>query len=57
MWIDSQTPTSYTNWYPGEPNDYGGTPEKCIVLNNENLKGWHDVPCTSMMLVVCERDS
>ena len=45
-WSDGSTPV-YTNWSPGEPNDYqkvGG--EDCTVINWNGNK-WNDVKCTS----------
>lgn len=58
-WIESQTPTSYTNWDTGEPNDHLYIPEKCIESKTGNGGRWNDVICSpiSMRPVVCERDS
>ena len=45
-WSDGTTPI-YTNWSPGEPNDYqkvGG--EDCVVVNWGAGK-WNDVKCVS----------
>merc|ERR1719362_2069276 len=45
-WSDGSAP-AYTNWAPGEPNDYkkiGG--EDCTVINWHGNK-WNDVKCTS----------
>ena len=44
-WSDGSTPV-YTNWSPGEPNDYqklGG--EDCTIINWN--KKWNDAKCTS----------
>ena len=45
-WADGSRPR-YTNWSPGEPNDYkkvGG--EDCVVVNWHGNK-WNDVKCVS----------
>ena len=38
-WADG-TSLSYTNWYPGEPNDANG--EDCVAIYNGP---WNDYPC------------
>ena len=45
-WSDGSTPV-YTDWSPGEPNDYqkvGG--EDCVVVNWYGSK-WNDVKCVA----------
>ena len=46
---------SYTHWFPGEPNDYGGE-EDCGMARFASKKdsGWNDVSCESKLAVVCE---
>ena len=53
---------SYTNWYPGEPNNIDGT-ENCVELMSVSLWNadvgaagrWNDVPCSfSYRYYVCE---
>ncbi|XP_052698656.1 C-type lectin mannose-binding isoform-like [Crassostrea angulata] len=53
-WIDSQTPSTYTNWYTGEPNGIGS--EKCIASSTGYEGAWVDIPCTFSRPVVCERN-
>ncbi|XP_034336069.2 lectin-like [Magallana gigas] len=58
-WIDSQTPSTYTNWYQptGEPNDSTGPgSEKCIASSTGYMGVWVDIPCTVTRPVVCERN-
>ena len=37
---DSPTPFTYTNWRPREPNNWGSSSEKYLIINNF---GWCDV--------------
>jgi len=51
VWSPSNTSLSYTNWYPGEPNNiYSG--EDCLV-GNWNTR-WNDERCTSKFKYVCQ---
>jgi hypothetical protein len=44
-WQTSET-WSYTNWQPGEPNDYYGPGvESCLQIYNSTLGTWNDVRC------------
>ena len=43
-WTDGTSPI-YSNWSPGEPNDYLGK-EDCTVINWHG-NSWNDVKCTS----------
>jgi len=46
-WIDG-TPLTYTNWYPGEPNDAGKN-EDCMELMSESYNyQWNDGVCTNL---------
>ena len=55
-WIDSQNPTTYTNWYAvnSEPNS---PEEQCIVASTGYLGVWNDIRCTEQRPVVCERNT
>ena len=55
MWIDSQTLTTYTNWYTvnSEPNNPA---EKCVVTSTGWYGVWNDMDCTYFRPVVCERN-
>jgi hypothetical protein len=55
VWEDGSGST-YTNWYPSEPNDSGGD-EDCAQLNRFHPDyGWNDEPCTSSFRYICEAD-
>ena len=45
-------PLSYTNWYAGEPNDYGSG-EDCVVSYADGK--WNDSPCTAKKKYVCQQ--
>eukprot|EP00964_Phaeocystis_antarctica_P102291 scaffold67648_cov33-Phaeocystis_antarctica.AAC.1 len=40
VWSPSNMPLSYTNWYPGEPNNQGG--EDCLEFNFGGPGKWND---------------
>ena len=44
-------PVTYTNWYPGEPND-AGTGEDIAYLGADG--GWNDVPSTASVAAIIE---
>ena len=43
VWSPTNTPMSYTNWAPGEPNDNGG--QHCLAVYDSGK--WDDTTCTS----------
>jgi len=45
----------YTNWYHGEPNNYGGH-EDCMIMWQSRRFQWNDEPCSRHYCFVCERD-
>ncbi len=50
-WDDGSAST-YTNWYPGEPNDSGG--EDCAELNRFGDARWNDADCDDKKYYICE---
>ena len=50
VWTDG-TPLDYTNWLPGEPNDFTG--EDCAQINDSS-GGWNDIPCDGGAHFVCK---
>jgi hypothetical protein len=58
VWVWSNGSSSYTNWYPGEPNDAGG--EDCAIDRYSSASStgqWNDVPCGNAYPFICERNS
>lgn len=52
-WVD-RAPVVYTNWWGGEPNDYGG--EDCAATNYGDVGYWNDFGCEGSALpFVCEQ--
>ena len=43
---------TYTNWRPGEPNNYKQS-EDCLAVSN--TLGWVDAPCNTPINYVCEK--
>ncbi|XP_014835616.1 PREDICTED: ladderlectin-like, partial [Poecilia mexicana] len=54
FWIDG-TPFLYTNWCPGEPNNYGGRKQDCLQINFGDHKCWDDVQCYFPKPSVCAK--
>ena len=45
-------PYVFQNWKGGEPNNYGGVQEDCLVMNVHGF--WEDHPCTNKYPFVCK---
>ena len=56
LWTVTGSVASYTNWYPGEPND-NEKREDCVLLSYNGGK-WGDFPCDTnydKMNTMCEK--
>ena len=52
-WTDGSS-WDYTDWYPGQPDNLGGS-ENCLEeLLYAGVKGWNDRPCDQIRQVVCK---
>lgn len=46
-------PLVYTDWAPGQPDDYLGIEDCAVKLRPQG--NWNDVPCSDLNAYVCER--
>ena len=54
VWDGDNTIVNYTNWFPGEPNDFSGK-EDCIQILNGYWGGyWNDNYCGKTRSYICE---
>lgn len=44
-WSMDQSPISFSDWNPGEPNNFRGFDEDCMELREDGRYGWNDLPC------------
>ncbi|XP_067663625.1 uncharacterized protein [Haliotis asinina] len=57
-WTGMDTPysISYTNWYPGQPNNVGSN-QHCLLMEYPNADyEWGDIECSSAFPYICEVD-
>jgi hypothetical protein len=54
VWETTQTPPSFTDWSPGEPND-AGHHEDCAYMYSNHFH-WNDTPCNGKMGFICEKE-
>ncbi|KAK7476648.1 hypothetical protein BaRGS_00032123 [Batillaria attramentaria] len=54
MWAGSNTPFSFTDWNPGEPNN--ARSEQCLNLWRwQGVYGWNDFKCAFSIIFLCEK--
>ncbi|CAC5360485.1 unnamed protein product [Mytilus coruscus] len=53
-WEADNTPLTYTNWNPGEPNN-AGNKEDCAYLLSGDTSKWNDAPCSYTIFYICEK--
>ena len=51
MWHQSGKPFTYTNWGPGQPDNYDGI-EHCLMYWTDSK--WNDASCNNQFLYICE---
>jgi hypothetical protein len=54
-WVTGE-PITYTNWFPGEPNNSGGNENFADMYNAANSGHWNDENGTALRPFVCEFD-
>ncbi len=47
------SPSTYTDWRPGEPNDYAGA-EDCGAWADDGAGAWNDTRCAGTLPFICE---
>jgi len=47
-------PMNYTDWMPGQPNNWGVAMESCVMLASGISYKWNDGPCSRPWCSVCE---
>jgi hypothetical protein len=60
-WVWSNGTSSYSNWYPGEPNNAGGVEDCAVDRFSYPASGiyderWNDSACSTPFPFICERD-
>ncbi|XDV38143.1 hypothetical protein PO909_007612 [Leuciscus waleckii] len=53
-WVDNSA-LNQGFWYPGEPNDVGGSEDCVELLPSAPLQNWNDLPCTDSRKGICEK--
>ncbi|XP_062613132.1 echinoidin-like [Saccostrea cucullata] len=53
-WAKSGNPVTFTDWNPGQPDDYGNSGEDCIELQGAMDYHWNDLPCIARHRFICE---
>ncbi|XP_052684014.1 perlucin-like [Crassostrea angulata] len=56
LWMSTQTVAQYTNWWPGEPNNYHSIAEDCAALHGRMFH-WYDIPCSRKNNFICEKEA
>lgn len=55
VWVNNE-PVNYTNWYPGEPNNFGGS-EDFAIFNYGAIGSWADASASYGARILLERNS
>ncbi|XP_078596756.1 C-type mannose receptor 2-like [Branchiostoma floridae x Branchiostoma japonicum] len=56
-WIDGEELGDFTDWGPGEPNDYKQRNEDCVVYYPPKKNKWNDMPCLNKLKFICQVDT
>ncbi|XP_013412038.1 C-type lectin lectoxin-Thr1 [Lingula anatina] len=55
-WETTNQNLTYFNWSEGEPNNWGGTDEDCLLMTYNIGYTWNDDICTNTHVYICEID-
>ncbi|XP_060567803.1 perlucin-like protein [Ruditapes philippinarum] len=55
-WIDTDIPATFSDWGPGEPNNYQGQNEECVYFYSFKDYMWNDGMCHHKAVPLCEKD-
>ena len=53
VFTNSREKVTVTDWYRGEPNNYGGN-QDCVNFGHFRNRKWNDAPCTQEHFFICE---
>uniref|UniRef100_K1QXL0 Perlucin n=1 Tax=Magallana gigas TaxID=29159 RepID=K1QXL0_MAGGI len=56
LWMSTQTIATYTNWVPGEPNNYQSIAEDCAAMRTSHRFHWNDFACSTKLHFICEKE-
>ncbi|VDI36192.1 Hypothetical predicted protein [Mytilus galloprovincialis] len=55
MWASTDREFNYTDWAPGQPDNYAGN-ENCLHLYATQAMKWNDMTCTYKNRFICEKE-
>lgn len=53
-WVRSDSPVVFSDWNPGQPDNYGTAGEDCMELQGAMNYHWNDLPCSARHRFICE---
>ena len=60
QWVDASCQSTYTQWGPDEPNNWGGFNEDCAMMgasSNFGESDWSDNICGTLTACLCEKET
>ena len=55
QWVDTDEKMTFSDWVPGEPNNYQNMQEDCAVLIYYEDFKWNDMLCENQHFVICKK--
>jgi hypothetical protein len=56
IWIDTGIQATFSDWGPGEPNNYQGQNEECVYFYGAKKYKWNDAMCLHKAVPLCEKE-